>query len=152
MAKKKKYQVIRGALSKELAKFIFKYMMLQRDAVDFMMKHNKVDPANPFIGKRDDPQVLGAYSKYSDWVMETLLMHMIPIMKEKTGMNLIPTYSYTRLYEKGNELNRHKDRPSCEVSTTIHLGGDSWPFFIDPSGKGNRVVKQGELFYTARTF
>ena len=97
MAKKKKYQVIRGALSKELAKFIFKYMMLQRDAVDFMMKHNKVDPANPFIGKRDDPQVLGAYSKYSDWVMETLLMHMIPIMKEKTGMNLIPTYSYTRL-------------------------------------------------------
>ena len=149
MTKKKKYQVIRGALSKELAKFIFKYMMLQRDAVDFMMKHNKVDPANPFIGKRDDPQVLGAYSKYSDWVMETLLMHMIPIMKEKTGMNLIPTYSYTRLYEKGNELNRHKDRPSCEVSTTIHLGGDPWPFFIDPSGKGNRVVKQGELFYTA---
>ena len=55
--KTKKYQVIRGALSKDLANFIFNYMMLQRDVVNFMMKHNKVSPANPFIGKRDDPQV-----------------------------------------------------------------------------------------------
>ena len=133
--KTKKYQVIRGALSKELANFIFNYMMLQRDAVDFMVKNNKVNPYNPFIGKRDDPQVPGAYSKYADWVMETLLMYMIPIMKAKTGMELVPTYSYTRLYEKGQILKRHKDRPSCEVSTTLHLGGDEWPIFLDPSGQ-----------------
>jgi len=133
--KTKKYQVIRGALSKELANFIFNYMMLQRDAVDFMMKNNKLNPYNPFIGKRDDRQVPGAYSKYGDWVMETLLMYMIPIMKAKTGLELIPTYTYTRLYEKGNILRRHKDRPSCEVSTTLHLGGDEWPIFLDPSGQ-----------------
>jgi len=134
MFKKKKYQVIRQALSKELANFIFNYMMLQRDAVDFMMKHNKVNTANPFIGNRLDPQVPGAYSKYADWVMETLLQYMRPIMKAKTGMDLVPTYSYTRLYEKGNILHRHKDRPSCEISTTLHLGGDPWPIYLDPSG------------------
>ena len=133
--KTKKYQVIRGALSKELANFIFNYMMLQRDAVDFMMKNNKVNPANPFIGTRTDRQVPGCYTKYADWVMETLLMYMIPIMKAKTGLELIPTYTYTRLYEKGNILKRHKDRPSCEVSTTLHLGGDEWPIFLDPSGQ-----------------
>ena len=133
--KTKKYQVIRGALSKELANFIFNYMMLQRDAVDFMIKQNKVNSANPFIGNRKDHQVPGAYSKYADWVMETLLMYMIPIMKTKTGLELIPTYSYTRVYEKGNILKRHKDRPSCEVSTTLHLGGDEWPIFLDPSGQ-----------------
>jgi len=132
--KTKKYQVIRGALSKELANFIFNYMMLQRDAVDLMMKNNKVNPYNPFIGTRDDKQVPGAYSKYGDWVMEALLMFMIPIMKAKTGMDLVPTYSYTRLYEKGNILKRHKDRPSCEISTTLHLGGNEWPIFLDPSG------------------
>ena len=132
--KTKKYQVIRGALSKELANFIFNYMMLQRDAVDFMMKNNKLNPYNPFIGRRDDLQIPGSFAKYGDWVMETLLMYMIPIMKQRTGMELIPTYSYTRLYEKGNKLRRHKDRPSCEVSTTLHLGGDEWPIFIDPSG------------------
>ena len=139
--KKKKYQVIRGAISRELANFIFNYMMLQRDAVDWMVKHNKVNPANPFIGERTDKQVLGAYSKYADWVMETLLMFMIPIMKAKTGMELLPTYSYTRLYEKGNKLRRHKDRPSCEVSTTLHLGGDPWPIFLDPTG-GNFVIDE----------
>jgi len=137
--KTKKYQVIKGALSKELANFIFNYMMLQRDAVDFMMKNNKVNPANPFMGNRVDQQVPGTYSKYADWVMETLLMFMIPIMKAKTGMDLVPTYSYTRLYEKGNILHRHKDRSSCEVSTTLHLGGDEWPIFLDPSGADNIV-------------
>ena len=125
---------MRGALSKELANFIFNYMMLQRDAVDFMMKKNKVNPYNPFIGRRNDEQIPGAYSKYGDWVMETLLQYMRPIMKAKTGMELIPTYSYTRLYEKGNTLHRHKDRPSCEISTTLHLGGDEWPIFLDPTG------------------
>ena len=137
--KKKKYQVIRGALSKELANFIFNYMMLQRDAVDFMMTYErqKVNPWNPFIGNRVDEQVPGTYSKYGDWVMETLLMYMIPIMKAQTGLELIPTYSYTRLYEKGNILYRHKDRASCEVSTTLHLGGNEWPIFLDPSGANN---------------
>jgi len=132
--KSKKYQVIRQALSKELANFIFNYMMLQRDAVDFMIKNNRVNPANPFIGHRVGKQVPGCYTTYADWVMETLLMYMIPIMKAKTGMELVPTYSYTRLYEKGNKLRRHKDRDSCEVSTTLHLGGDEWPIFLDPSG------------------
>jgi hypothetical protein len=137
--KKKKYQVIRGALSNELANFIFNYMMLQRDAVDFMMTYErqKVNPWNPFIGNRVDEQVPGTYSKYGDWVMETLLMYMIPIMKAQTGLELIPTYSYTRLYEKGNILYRHKDRASCEVSTTLHLGGNEWPIFLDPSGANN---------------
>ena len=141
MFKKKKYQVMRGALSKELANFIFNYMMLQRDAVDLMMKNNKVNPHNPFIGNRNDGQIPGAYSKYADWAMETLLQYMRPIMKAKTGLELIPCYSYTRLYEKGNILKRHKDRSSCEISTTLHLGGDPWPIFLDPSG-ANFVIDE----------
>ena len=143
--KTKKYQVIKGALSKELANFIFNYMMLQRDAVDWMVKHQKVNPYNPFIGNRVDQQIPGAYSKYADWIMETLLMYMIPVMKAKTGLDLIPTYSYTRLYEKGNILKRHKDRPSCEISTTLHLGGDEWPIFLDPTGASNVIDERKNI-------
>ena len=142
-----KYQVIREALSKELANFIFNYMLLQRDAVDFMMEKNKADPASPFVGSRADRQVPGCYTKYGDWVMETLLMHMIPIMKAKTGMELIPTYSYTRLYEKGNKLKRHKDRPSCEISTTLHLGGNEWDIYLEPNNKIR--LKQGDMLIYA---
>ncbi len=145
--KTQKYQVIRQALTIELANFIFNYMLVQRDAVDFMMKKNRVNPANPFIGTRTDPQVPGCYSKYSDWVMETLLIYMIPLMKAKTGLELIPTYTYTRLYEKGNILKRHKDRPSCEVSATLHLGGNEWDLYLEPNNKIS--LKQGDMLIYA---
>ena len=84
-------------------------MLLQESAVDLMLKHNKINPANPLIGSWTDKQVPGAYSKYGDWVMETLLLYVMPIMKAKTGLDLIPTYSYTRIYRKGSILKRHKD-------------------------------------------
>jgi hypothetical protein len=143
--KTKKYQIIKGALSKELANFIFNYMMLQRDAVDLMIKHNKVSSQNPFIGTYNDEQIPGCYSKYADWVMETLLQYMRPVMKAKIGLDLVPTYSYTRLYEKGNKLKRHKDRDSCEISTTLHLGGDPWPIFLDPSGQDFVIDEKKEI-------
>ena len=152
MFKKKKYQVIRRALSKELANFIFNYMMLQRDAVDFLLKTNRMNPYNPVIGTRKDEQVPGAYSKYADWVMETLLQYMRPIMKAKTGLELIPTYSYTRLYEKGNILKRHKDRSSCEVSTTLHLGGDPWPIFINPDPERGNVYGEERGKYNIKSY
>ena len=66
-------------------------------------------------------------------------MKVLPVMKEKTGMDLIPTYSYARVYQHGAELKRHKDRPSCEISTTLNLGGDPWPIFIDPTGSDNVI-------------
>ena len=144
--KTKKYQVIRQALPIELANFIFNYMLVQRDAVDFLVKHNTVE-SNFFIVRRDDPQVPGCYAKYGDWVMETLLIYMLNIMKKKTGLELVPTYTYTRLYEKGNVLKRHKDRPSCEVSTTLHLGGNEWDIYLEPNNKIR--LKQGDMLIYA---
>ena len=145
--KTKKYQIIRNALDKNLANFIFNYMLVQRDAVDYLMKHGKVHQPNFFIGRRNDPQVPGCYAKYGDWVMETLLIYMLDIMKKKTELKLIPTYTYTRLYEKGNVLKRHKDRPSCEVSTTLHLGGNEWDIYLEPNNKIS--LKQGDMLIYA---
>jgi hypothetical protein len=36
----KKYQVIKNAVSYDLANFILNYFLLKRDAVDFMYQHN----------------------------------------------------------------------------------------------------------------
>ena len=93
-------------------------------------------------GTWKDAQVPGVYSHYADPVMETLLMKVLPVMKEQTGLDLIPTYSYTRVYTKGSILWRHKDRPSCEISTTLNLGGDMWPIYIDPTGQDNIIKSQ----------
>ena len=133
-----KYQVIKKAIPYELANFIFNYFLLKREAVNYLYSNNIV-AENGMLGTWKDQQVPNVYSHYADFVMETLLMKVMPIMKQQTNLNLIPTYSYARIYEKGSILKRHKDRPSCEISTTLNLGGDPWPIFIDPTGSNNVV-------------
>jgi len=125
-----KYQVIKNAINHELANFIFNYFLLKRDAVSFMYKNNIIYD-NGMLGTWTDDQIPNTYSHYADPVMETLLVKVLPKMQKETGLNLIPTYSYARAYKKGDELKKHKDRPSCEISTTINLGGDPWPIFIE---------------------
>lgn len=45
--------------------------------------------------------------------------------------SVLPTYSYSIVYDSGSKLIRHLDRPACEISLTVHLGGDAeWPIFI----------------------
>ena len=128
-----KYQVIKNAVSYELANFIFNYFMLKRDAVKFMYDNN-LTYDNGMLGTWADKQIPNTYSHYADFAMETLLVKMLPVMAKETGLQLIPTYSYARLYKKGDILYRHKDRPSCEISCTLNLGGDPWPIFIDGTG------------------
>ena len=134
----KKYQVIKNAISYELANFVYNYFMLKRDAVNFMYKNN-INYETPLLGTWEDKQVPNTYSHYADFVMETLLMKVLPKMQQETGLELVPTYSYARIYKKGDILRRHKDRPSCEISTTIHLGGTKWPIFIDGTGSDNVI-------------
>ena len=138
MFKTKKYQVIKNAISYELANFIFNYFLLKRDAVNFMYQNN-IHSQSPILGTWADQQIPNTYSCYADFVMETLMMKVLPKMQQETGLQLVPTYSYARTYKKGDELRRHKDRPSCEISTTLNLGGDPWPIFIDETGSDNVI-------------
>ena len=139
-----KYQVIKKAVSYDLANFIFNYFLLKREAVDFMYKNN-IHAQSPILGTWGDTQIPNTYSCYSDFVMETMLMKVLPIMKKETGLDLCPTYSYARVYKKGDTLHRHKDRPSCEISTTINLGGEPWPIFIDGTGANNVLNERQNL-------
>ena len=133
----KKYEVVRGAVSYELANFIFNYLMMQRDATAHLYKHGiiKDTALNQLFGTWKDPQMPNTFSKYGDWAIETLQMKLLPVMCKITGLSLIPSYGYGRIYENGDELVRHKDRKSCEISYTLNLGGDPWEIFVDPSGK-----------------
>jgi hypothetical protein len=132
--KENNYQIIRNVVPSDVINFCFDYFMIKRDAVDFMQKNNMI-PDSPlnFFGSRNDPQALGVYSHYADTVMETLLLKVMPVMQKQTKLNLVPTYSYARIYEHGSTLEKHKDRPSCEISTTLNLGGDNWPIYIEPN-------------------
>ena len=137
--KKNKYQVLRSAISKDLAAFCYKYLQISAEADHWMLNNSVTHAGNSLIGNFNDTQVPNSYAKYADRVMETLLVNTINIMQKKTGLKLVPTYSYCRLYRTGNILKRHKDSPSCEISTTLNLGGDPWPILIDPTGSDNVI-------------
>tara|TARA_Y100001937_G_scaffold119146_1_gene174435 strand:- start:49 stop:651 length:603 start_codon:yes stop_codon:yes gene_type:complete len=134
------YKVVKGAISKELADFIYSYFLMKRKAVSFFHEKRYISPYTEYLGTWSDPQIPETYSHYGDFAMDTLLTKVKPIMEKATGLQLVETYSYARIYKKGDELKRHKDRPSCETSCTMNLGGDEWPIYLEPSGD---VGKEG---------
>lgn len=143
--KKNKYIVIKNAISKELADFIFQYFLLKRQVAKTMFDNKYISQFTEYFGVWNDKQVPDTYSHYSDIAMETLLTKVHSIMEKETGLKLIPNYSYARIYKKGDVLKRHKDRFSCEISTTMHLGGGSWDIYLEPdSSKGSSNKKTGD--------
>jgi len=133
--KKNKYSILRKAISKELANFTYAYFLNKRKVARFLFDQKWLSPFTEYFGVWNDQQIPNTYSHYGDLVMETLLQRVKPVMEKHTKLKLSETYSYARIYKKGDILHRHKDRPSCEISTTINLGGDSWPIYLDPTGK-----------------
>ena len=131
--KKNKYTVIRQAISKDLAAFVANYFLMQRQVYDTCKNARYISPFETIIGTYDDKQIPNTYSQYSNIAMETLMLKCQPKMEEVTGLKLYPAYTYARIYKKGDELKRHKDRFSCEISTTMNLGGDDWPIYLSPN-------------------
>lgn len=83
---------------------------------------------------RNDEQVPGTPSSYGDFMMDGLLLSLLPEIERASGLALFPTYSYLRVYKHGDTLAEHTDRPSCEISVTLCLGieeGKPWPIWIE---------------------
>ena len=133
--KKNKYSVLKNAISKELASFVYQYFLNKRKVARVLFDQKYISPYTEYWGVWNDQQVPNTYSHYGDMVMETLLQEVKPVMEKHTSLKLSETYSYARIYKKGDVLARHKDRYSCEISTTLNLGGDPWPIYLDPTGK-----------------
>jgi hypothetical protein len=108
-----------------------------------------------------EPQCPKSLAIYDYRPFIELLVEKIPYMSEKMGELMFPTYCYSRFYKKGEVLEKHTDRPACEISITLHLGGDhSWPiWFTKPDGStisydlkpGQAVMYQGTVSEHWRT-
>jgi hypothetical protein len=134
------YVIVKKAISKELSVFCYDYFKLKRHVFNIINNSNLKDQIliHDMWGTYQDALIPNTYSHYSDLVMETLLIKLQNLMEKQTKLKLYPSYSYARIYKKGDELKRHKDRLSCEISTTLFLGGEEWPIFLEPSGELNK--------------
>jgi hypothetical protein len=133
--KKLKYTVIKKAISKDLAIYLYNYFLMKKQVYDTCIQYRYLSPfetINGFYEGKDD-QIPDTFAIYSDAAMDTLMLKCQPIMEKTTGLKLQPSYTYARIYKKGDILKRHKDRFSCEISTTLNLGGDDWPIYLSPN-------------------
>ena len=137
MFKKNKYVVICQAISKDLAAFVANYFSIKKQVYDTCRKTRYISPYETIIGYYEgaEEQIPHTFSCYSDVAMETLMLKCQPVMEKITGLKLTPAYTYARIYKNGDVLKRHKDRFSCEISTTLNLGGEPWALYLEPSGK-----------------
>ena len=136
--KKNKYVVIKEAISKDLAAFLYNYFCMKKQVAKTCFDTRFISPYETILGTWTDEQIPNTYSHYSDIAMETLMLKCQPIMEKTTELKLYPAYTYARIYKKGDILKRHKDRFSCEISTTMNLGGDPWSIYLEPN-KNNEM-------------
>jgi hypothetical protein len=123
--KEQKYLLLQNVIPKDICNIATKYALMKQEV--------------QFTPEGDDSQIPGTHSVYGDTLMETLMHFMHPHMEANTGLSLFPTYAYYRVYRPGDELLRHKDRESCEISTTVCLGfkyitnqtNYNWGMYVD---------------------
>lgn len=112
------YKVVPEMLDVDRCELAFKALMMQ------MVRQPHQDTQCPL-----------SHAEYGAPVAEALLAILHPVMEQETGLTLLPTYSYSRIYRAGEVLTRHKDRPSCEISCTLHLGRigveTPWPIYME---------------------
>ena len=139
------YVVVKNFLSKEFCNFAYDYCKMKALVALKLKNSQNILYKKSIHGTFDDPQAIGCFSMYSDTFMETILRRSLPKIQEITGYELLPTYSYWRLYQKGNELKDHIDRESCEISATLCIGYDShysWPMFV---GNKSLITEPGDI-------
>jgi hypothetical protein len=111
------YSILRSVIDRPTAQFLADYAF--RTAAS---------------GSVEDPQAPGTPSAYGAPLMEKALVQLAPAVEAASGRKVYPTYSYFRIYKKGDVLTRHKDRPSCEISLSVCLAYQAsaqWPLFVE---------------------
>ena len=116
--KKNKYVYISGAVPRNTCDDLTKYMFSLYDE-----------------GKlTKDPQCPLSDSVYGDPILDNLLQVLAAPLSAQLGIQLLPTYTYARIYRPGETLVRHIDREACEISGTMTLGFDPgsgiWPIYF----------------------
>jgi hypothetical protein len=117
---KDRYEIVRGVLPDPLLHAAQKYF-------NILFLQNKFE--------RKDLQSVpgGAWDRYCDALATTIQEHVQGIMEERSGLTLLPTYNYTRIYPPGTPLVPHTDRPACEISATLtiqNLPDEIWPIYL----------------------
>ncbi len=116
--KEKGFCVIRKTLSRELLSFLTEYYSNKAQVYRTKLKYNFVNRYDESEGTLNDEQTPNSYSIYGDISTDMILVKLKPLIENNTDLKLQEQYSYMRVYKKGDILEKHTDRFSCEISAT----------------------------------
>ena len=145
----KKYIVVRKILSEEVVKIYYDYMVNKENVCATLIENKMINPFSKAYGFFSDLQVRSAYCIYGDLLFDNMLTHLKPRIEKETELELTEMYTYARNYRIRDELVRHKDRLSCEISGTINLGGDPWPIYIDPNPENGYYDEENDKYISS---
>jgi hypothetical protein len=135
----------RGAFARQ--GYVVLPALLEPPLVDFLWSYVHTKFAS-FLLSLGDKQVPNTPSGYGDPAFDGLLEFLRPAVEDCSGRRLSPTYSYFRLYKRGDVLKPHRDRPACEISVSVNIGqtpSDPWPLYIEgPSGPYGALLSPGD--------
>jgi hypothetical protein len=126
---KKGYKVIKNFLTESEVELFTTYSVIKHRA--------NFDNFDTVQNKHGDTMF------YGDPATDTLMLIKQKLMEEKTGLKLLPTYTFWRMYTHLAELTKHKDRPACEISVTVQINSDGTPWPIYVGGK-KILLKNGD--------
>lgn len=116
----------------------FTHILLRQQYIQEIKGDHQVPNATAIMGKNDA------------LLFETLQERLWPRIESIVEEELLPTYSYARLYSNNDDLFMHMDRPSCEISVTIQLGRShhyAWPIYMGDKrfdlAEGDGVIYKG---------
>jgi len=146
--KKNKYKILRKAISPDIANFVYTYFLNKRTVARYFFDQKWISPFTTEWGVWNDDQVPNTPAFYDDPAMRTLLYYFLYDMREYTGEDLEPTYSYFRVYKNGDVLHRHTDRKACEYSVSITLKREKtdevWPLCLETDEVHKVCLEEGD--------
>lgn len=119
-------QIIRNALTKQTTEILAKQFDIHKNIETTFNDAQKTK-------NHGDLQVPLSFSAYGTITFDSLLLVLQKTIEEILQEDLLPTYSYARIYYNNATLEKHLDRPSCEYSATACIEKDQfdWPIFIE---------------------
>jgi len=127
------YKIVRNVITNEYLALLDMYFYKRREILQTMIEAEYCPPKVKVFGEMGDGQPgtkSNTYSMYGDVMTEMLMENLKGLIEKETNMSLVPSYGYMRIYEKGDSLSPHFDRPACEISTTMNISGEMWPIFL----------------------
>ncbi len=110
-------------------KLLYHEVPSERGKLDYW--GNRLDQ---FIKSEDvESQVAGSISRYNHPQYKRIHSNIRLVLEKYIGCTLYNTYYYDRFYFPGQELVRHTDRPSCEISVSVHVSTnikEQWPIWV----------------------